>query len=378
MGEISDNLRNGTQTECYLNKLCYMKRRFPDIVTDRGIHYSNEACSMYNSLELWELCKRNCLEDGTPQRLFVYKLSYNETSENQLVLNGLSSLPAKDYNYAPHVLFVAIGCEVRLIQNVKVSTGLVNSAVGKVVKVRHDNSDVKYLLQGKHPSPYCIVVDFAEFQGFTNEKLPCNQRIYPFPHKLTWVPIYRHKFNIVANSIPAWIRKLQRPSDCYRLQFPLDLSSHITAHRAQGAIMRDCHVSVDLDLSNPSTNLPSDICPNLHVAITRCTKLVTLFVLQIHPSVWVKLGNSKMDIVRREIECNLHESAKHFAAGFGKLAIVDEELRWKPDYTKNELEWHEMQCLDTQPSCTLNIEAVDHDNTEIIAQHEGQQQHLSH
>ena len=302
MGEISDSLRNGTQTERHLNMLCFMKRRYPDVVTERDIHYSNEACSMYNSLELWELCKRNCLEDGTSQRLYVCKASYYEATENQLIVNGLSSLPAKNYNYAPHVLFIAIGCEVRFIQNVNVSAGLVNSTVGKVVKVIYDNSDVKHLLQRMHPPPYCIVVDFTDFQGFPNEKLPFNPRIYPFPHKPTWVPIYRQKFNVLANNIPAWIRKLQRPSDCYRFQFPLDVSSHITAHRAQGATMRDCLVSVDLDLSNPSTSLPSDICSILYVAITRCTKLGNLFVSQIHPCVWANLSKSEADIMRREIE----------------------------------------------------------------------------
>ena len=49
----------------------------------------------------------------------------------------------KNTNYAPHVLFVAEGCEVKLVPNINVAAGLVNSITGKVIKIVYNNADVK-------------------------------------------------------------------------------------------------------------------------------------------------------------------------------------------------------------------------------------------
>ena len=77
------------------------------------------------------------------------------------------------------------------------------------------------------------------------------------------------------------------------------------------------------------------------------------------------------------MKLNLNENAKHFAAGFGKLAIVDEELKWKPDYSRNEIEWLEMQRFDKPLCYTLNTKPVHYENSEFIAQFEDQQLQLS-
>ena len=53
------------------------------------------------------------------------------------------------------------------------------------------------------------------------------------------MPIFRQKFNNHANKYAHAIRKVLKPADCYRLQFSLDLSARITAHRSQGATIRD-------------------------------------------------------------------------------------------------------------------------------------------
>src|SRR5208282_5112810 len=128
--------------------------------------------------------------------------------------------------------------------------GLVNSASGTVVKVIYDNADVHSLVSGKNPPPYCIVVDFPGFQGFVTKR-NTDERLFPFPSNPNRVPIYRQKFTPVRRDLPQWIAKKQDTADCYREQFPLDLSRHITVHRAQGQTLRNCLVSVDLGLSNP-------------------------------------------------------------------------------------------------------------------------------
>ena len=95
---------------------------------------------------------------------------------------------------------VAEGCEVRLITNLNVSVGLVNSACGTVVKVVYNNADVKAVLDGQHPPAYCIVVNFPQFRGF----LVGSERQFPFVNH-HWVPLYRQKF--LPQTVPAWIRK---------------------------------------------------------------------------------------------------------------------------------------------------------------------------
>ena len=77
---------------------------------------------------------------------------------------------------------------MQLIKNVNVAAQLVNSATGMVVHVTFDNADCTALVAGKHPPPYCIVVEFAGFRGFLTKS---GQRI---PNQPQWVPVYREKF----------------------------------------------------------------------------------------------------------------------------------------------------------------------------------------
>jgi len=41
-------MRKGQLTENDLTMLTYQRARFPDLITDYGIHYTNDMCSMYN------------------------------------------------------------------------------------------------------------------------------------------------------------------------------------------------------------------------------------------------------------------------------------------------------------------------------------------
>lgn len=216
---IADRIRNGEQTDDDLVKLTAQRHRFPNVQADYGIHYTNEACTLHNWEQAWAECK------GTdpPRRLYVAKASYETTSDNQPVVDWLSSLPAKDFGFAADVLPLCLGADVRLIRNVNVGAGLVNSALGKVVAVMYDNGDVPALRANKHPPPYCIVVDFPGFQGFVDPLDP-RGRSSPFPMQPTWVPIFRTKFVPEAKNLPKFVRNKQRPSQCYRLQFPLDLA----------------------------------------------------------------------------------------------------------------------------------------------------------
>jgi len=75
--------------------------------------------------------------------MFLCKATYYVTENNQEVIDTLSILPSKAYKFAPDILCVAIGCDVRLVQNINVSARLVNSATGTVTKVIYNNADVQ-------------------------------------------------------------------------------------------------------------------------------------------------------------------------------------------------------------------------------------------
>ena len=345
LDEIADAIRNGQQTADHQNMLEAQYRRFPQAEMDRGIHYSNEMAMTNNWRTLWKRCKQ------TDRRLYVAKASYHETESNQLAVDILSSLSSKTYGYAPHLLCLSIGCEVRLVKNLDVAAGLVNSAVGNVVEVLYDAADAKHVVEGKHPPPYAVVVDFQDFTGFKNVSDP-----HPFPNHPTWVPILREKFTAVYRDLPANVRAMQQGKDCYRLQFPLDLATHVTAHRAQGATFRNSRIMVDLSLDNPSGKLPMDAGSIMYVAITRAVSLAYVFVRPIVSSAWEALGRSEEDKVRREEEAALWEWAKDFAAGHGYLDLVLAESEWRPVYEGNEREWQNIRSQDQPPPCIFDPE----------------------
>jgi len=139
--------------------------------------------------------------------------------------------------------------------------------------------------------------------------------------------------------LPAWVRKKQDQKFNYRIQFPLDLASNITAHRAQGQTMSGSLVSVDLGLEIPDKRQPPEIGSLLYVACSRVESLQNLFVSSIYPEVWANIGKNELYKHRRNVEDKLRQAAEEFAAKCGKLEEVKDELSRKADYRNNETEW---------------------------------------
>lgn len=323
--QICDRLRDGKQTEDDRRLLTAQRRRYPDYTTDYSVHYNNDSCTSTNWRQLWSQCK--CSTPTT--RLYICKASYHTTASNHPVVDGLAALPPQKFSYASDVLCVAVGCEVRLIKNVNVAAGLVNSATGRVVRVVYNNADCDDVAAGKHPPPYCIVVDIPSFKGFLQRD---GRRIRPFVNQPTWVPVYREKFVAARSDLPSWIVKKQQPRDCWRVQFPIDLCRALTCHRAQGQTLGSCTVSVDLGLDNPDSPLPPDISSILYVACTRVPRLRDLFVRPIFPGFWSKIGHSAADIDRQAVEATLKKATQKFASRHGMSRQMKAELKWKPEY----------------------------------------------
>ena len=90
---------------------------------------------------------------------------------------------------------------MRLIKNLDVAAGLINSATGTVMNVSYENADCGTLLESKNPPPYCIVVEFAGFAGFITKG---GQRVYPFPNQPHWVSVYRQRVSALRSDLLSW------------------------------------------------------------------------------------------------------------------------------------------------------------------------------
>jgi len=90
-----------------------------------------------NWRHLWSECK----SIDPPKRRYICRASYHTTGNNHQSVDGLAAIPSQNFNFACDVLCVTVGCDVRLIKNINVATGLVNSANGTVVTVMYDNDD---------------------------------------------------------------------------------------------------------------------------------------------------------------------------------------------------------------------------------------------
>jgi hypothetical protein len=330
--QLMDRMRRGEQTERDLDKLTFQRNKHPDYIAQRGIHYSNESASLFNCRQLWDDCKL------LGRHLFVCRALYHVDDGNENVVRILSGIPASDFGYAPDVLCLAEGCEVRLITNLDTSAGLVTNSTGNVVRIIYDNADAEAVTKGDYPPAYCIIVHFSSFQGFVSQSSP-NDRYYPFTNQKL-VPIYRRRFTL--EKIPESIRKVQARKFCYREQFPIDLSTNLTAHRGQGQTWKNCTLSVNLGFESPQNNLPTDAASIAYVACTRINRLKDLFLSPIFPSVWLEMGKSERDIARRKHEEALKKAAKEFASLTGKYDECIAELNFKEDYSNTEQEWREI------------------------------------
>jgi hypothetical protein len=215
---------------------------------------------------------------------------------------------------------------------------LVTNSTGPVVEIIYDNADAAAVAKGEYPPAYCVIVHFPSFQGFMSQSSP-TERYFPFTNRKL-VPIYRRQF--FQDKLLENIRKLQATKLCYREQFPIDLSTNLTAHRSQGQTWKNCTLSVNLGFESPQNKVASDATSITSVACTRITKLKDLFVSPIFPSVWLDMGKSDRDVSRQKHEQVLRSAAKEFASLTGKYEECVAEMEFKHDFSTAEEEWNEI------------------------------------
>ena len=153
--QICDRLRDGEQTLNDLDKLTCRQRKCRTFRTHFTLHYDNESCSFTNMRQLCSECN-----ESSPQKRMICKASCHTTNDNHSVVDGLVTLPAKKFNFTADILCVAVGCDIRLIKDLDVAAGLVDSTTGTVVNVIHDNADCSALIAGKKPSAVLLCHEF--------------------------------------------------------------------------------------------------------------------------------------------------------------------------------------------------------------------------
>jgi len=136
---------------------------------------------------------------------------------------------------------------------------------------------------------------------------------------------------------------IQQEKYNYRIQFPLDLASNTTAHRAKLQTMSGSFVSVNLGLESLDKRQQPEISSLLYVACSRVESVENLFVSSIYPDVWANIGKGELDKHRSNVEDKLWQADEEFTRKYGKLEEVKKDLSWKVDYRNNEMEWQTLQ-----------------------------------
>ena len=125
------------------------------------------------------------------------------------------------------------------------------------------------------------------------------------------------------------------------MQFPVDISIHVTSHRSQGSTMNNKNILINLQLQSPSKKVPQDAGAILYVAITHSNALKHLLVTPIFPEIWDCLCKSDIDDVRRAEEGTLREFALQFAEQFNYREIAENEFNFLP-VNDNSKEWNDL------------------------------------
>lgn len=211
--EILNNIRIGRVTEEITEKLLSTSRQK---IESNGI-LATQLCSMNNEADIINKTKLDNLK--TPEK--VYEASDSDQYNSKALDNQLP---------VPFKLVLKVGCQVMLLKNINVSTGLVNGARG-------------------------IVTGYKD--GYPVVKFKCNLEYIAKPEK--------------------WTIKMSNGQQFTRRQVPLKLAWAFSIHKSQGLTL-DC---VEMSLSKVFE------AGQAYVALSRAQGLESLRILDFDPKqVW--------------------------------------------------------------------------------------------
>jgi len=134
---------------------------------------------MYNWHQLTGECLLSTFADVL-QNAGYFSAKQSTMSQKKQTVDALSVLPPQAYEYAPDILYIAEGCEVRLLQNVNVA------AVTCRCQSHLQQCWCSSIACWKARRYNCIITSFTAFQRFL-EKNSASTRILPFPNQPSWI-----------------------------------------------------------------------------------------------------------------------------------------------------------------------------------------------
>jgi hypothetical protein len=280
--------------------------------------------------------------------------------------------------------------ECALVKNINTKAGLTNGTVGTIVAVCYEAKDVPALLDGKHPQPYCVIMDFPNFKGFDHvendndlnsqsategtmsdddmdvdddeadcDVNACLSQDLKFPVK-TWVAIFPTDCQLTIPPGRQAGTLFSKEDRKYRKQFPFVPAKNMTAHKSQGQTWTDRIIYI-------STGLHDVIRPNseqttlFYTAGTRSNKLENCLFEFFPLETWLQLGKSKQYQGLLRFEKDLREKAKLFASEHNNPSLyVDDPITYPEELSNDErLEWEHIKKLTTiQPFMNASTSPV--------------------
>jgi hypothetical protein len=361
---IMDEVRNGRTTEESHKMISYLPSKFPTAPYDKGIYNDNQSRELMNLVQTVQDSQR------ASEPLFVCFANYSV--KNRTTERFMRSLKPQDFSSpVDDLLLLYRGMEVTLVKNLNTRAGLTNGTVGTVVAVCYEEKDVESLLEGHHPQPYCVIVDFPEFKGFPNdfedvddqgnatqpsdEDKAFHAQRFTFPVD-TWVAVFPMDFQLEIPSTKRTRAMFTKTDKRCRTQFPIVPAKNMTAHKSQGQTWPDCviHIALGLkQLKNPT----SATTTLLYTAGTRSNRLKNCLFDYIPLDTWLNLGKNTTHQALLAYEQKLKANARQFARRFGQSNIYPTVDTLPPDdlTADQQAEWEEILAMREMPSYQANL-----------------------
>jgi hypothetical protein len=358
---IMDEVRNARTTVQSHQMIMHLATKFVNAPYDKGIYNDNHSRELMNMVQT--------LQDAETAQEPLYVSFANYAVKNRTTERFMRALKPQDFSSpVDDLLLLYRGMEVALVKNLNTKAGLTNGTVGTVVAVCYDQKDVQPLLEGHHPQPYCVIVDFPEFKGFedrrdkdqettsTSPQTPSDiedavmyAKRFKFPVP-TWVAIYPTDNQLEMPRTKQSRAMFTKSDKKCRTQFPIVPAKNMTAHKSQGQTWPDCVLNIALGLKQISKPT-SATTTLLYTAGTRSNRLKNCLFDHIPLDTWLNLGKNNTHQALLRYEQQLRENAKKYADKNGKHNIYLDLNTSQPSAltADQEAEWAEILAMTEMP-----------------------------
>ena len=255
--EVLNRIRCGKQTTndiTFLKTRCISEERSLELPNIPHFYTTNEKKDHYNMLVMQETDAPSVTVEG----IDVVQSDIPK-SEQRKALGAAKIKPTSASGNLPHILIIKVGVKYDVTANISPRDGIVNGAECVVRNIGPNMSD---------GLPQFVWVEFLDSNVGKDMRRQIRSTYEEFVSK-KWTPIQPITRTFVATRNNYHIT---------RKQFPLQMSSGRTIHKAQSAT----HTNIVVDLSGPD-RAPPNFWQHMHyVALSRCTKLDGLNIIDLN------------------------------------------------------------------------------------------------